>query len=150
MAQAEADSARIQGLAEAEVIRAKGEAEAEAIRLKSLAEAEGMRAQYLAEAEGMMQKAKAWQEYNEAAVSQMLIEKMPEIAAAVASPLSKIDKITLVSSGGTGSAGMDKITQGVTDVLSQLPGVVETMSGVKLPELLQRLPGIAKSEKNGA
>lgn len=144
LAEAEAESTRIMGMADADVIRARGEAEAEAIRQKSLAEAEGLKAKILAEAEGMKEKAKAWAEYNEAAVSQMLIEKLPEIAAAVASPLSKIDKITLVSNGGSGAdAGVAKITQGVTDVLSQLPGVVETMSGINLPELVQKVPGLA-------
>ena len=143
LAEAEADSARILGMADADVIRAKGDAEAEAIRQKALAEAEGLKAKILAEAEGMKEKAKAWAEYNEAAVSQMLIEKLPEIAAAVASPLAKIDKIGLVSNGGSGDPGVAKITQGVTDILAQLPGVVETMSGINLPELVQKVPGLA-------
>lgn len=142
LATAEAEATRRLGLADAEIIRARGEAEAEAIRQKALAEAEGLRAKYLAEAEGMKEKAKAWQEYNEAAVSQMLIEKLPEIAAAVASPLGKIDKITLVNSGGSGSdsIGVEKITRGVTDVLAQIPGVVETMSGLNLKELAGKVP----------
>lgn len=152
LAEAEAESARILGMADADVIRAKGDAEAEAIRQKALAEAEGLKAKILAEAEGMKEKAKAWAEYNEAAVSQMLIEKLPEIAAAVASPLSKIDKITLVSNGAAGDTGVAKITQGVTDVLSQLPGVVETMSGINLPDLVAKVPALAgaRAEKNGA
>ncbi|MFY9235465.1 MAG: SPFH domain-containing protein [Fimbriimonadaceae bacterium] len=147
LAEAEADSARILGMADADVIRAKGDAEAEAIRQKSLAEAEGMRAKILAEAEGMMQKAKAWQEYNEAAVSQMLIEKLPEIAAAVAAPLGKIDKITMVNTGG-GDTGMDKLSKGVADVLAQVPVVVEALSGINLPDLVQKVPAI-RAGKNG-
>lgn len=147
LARAEAESTRIMGLADAEVIRAKGEAEAEAIRLKSLAEAEGLKAKIMAEAEGMMEKAKAWQQYNEAAVSQMLIEKMPEIAAAVAAPLGKIDKITLVNSGGSDSTGVDKITRGVTDVIGQVPGVVQMLSGLNLNDLVKQVPGL--QHKNG-
>lgn len=145
LARAEAEATRTMGLADAEVIRAKGEAEAEAIRLKSLAEAEGLKAKIMAEAEGMMEKAKAWQQYNEAAVSQLLIEKMPDIAAAVAAPLSRVDRITMVNSGSTDSTGVEKITRGVTDVISQVPGVVEMLSGINLVELVQQVPAL----KNG-
>jgi len=150
IAQAEAQALRMQGLSEAEVIRAKGEAEAEAIRQKALAEAEGLRAKYLAEAEGMKEKAKAWAEYNEAAVSQMLIEKLPEIAAAVASPLGKIDRITMVNSGGGDSTGIDKITKGVTDVIAQVPGVAEMLTGINLPDIMQKVPALnGQASKNG-
>ncbi|MBI5708351.1 MAG: flotillin family protein [Armatimonadetes bacterium] len=152
MAEAEAQATRKMGLADAEVIRAKGEAEAEAIRQKALAEAEGQRAKFLAEAEGMQQKAKAWQEYNEAALSQLLIEKLPEIAGAVAQPLSKIDRITMVQNGGSSDGtGIEKVTKGVSEVLMQLPGVVETMSGLNLPEMLAKVPALSgKTAKNGA
>ncbi|MGV3614688.1 MAG: flotillin family protein [Fimbriimonas sp.] len=142
IAQAEADAARITGLSEAEVIRAKGEAEADSIRMKALAEAEGLRAKYLAEAEGMKEKAKAWAEYNEAAVSQMLIEKLPEIAAAVASPLGKIDRITMVNNGSADSTGIDKVTKGVTDVIGQIPGVAEMLTGINLPEIIGKVPSL--------
>lgn len=151
VAEAEALAARVQGLAEAEVIKAKGEAEAGAIRQKALAEAEGLRAKFLAEAEGMKEKAKAWQEYNEAAVSQMFIEKLPAIAAAVAAPLSKIDRIVMVNSGSNGSStGVDAITKSVTDVLAQLPAVAEVLTGVNLPELMKRVPALKQEKKDAA
>lgn len=151
VAEAEALAARVQGLAEAEVIKAKGEAEAGAIRQKALAEAEGLRAKFLAEAEGMKEKAKAWQEYNEAAVSQMFIEKLPAIAAAVAAPLSKIDRIVMVNNGSNGSGtGVDAITKSVTDVLAQLPAVAEVLTGVNLPELMKRVPALKQEKKDAA
>lgn len=150
LAKAEAENTRTLGLADAEVIRAKGEAEAEAIRQKALAEAEGLKAKILAEAEGMKEKAKAWQEYNEAAVSQMLIEKLPEIAAAVAAPLSKIDKITLVNSGGGDSTGVERVTKGVTDVLGQVPGVVEMLSGLNLKEMVGKVPALQNGKAKEA
>jgi flotillin len=142
VAAAEADAARVIGLAEADIIRAKGEAEAESIRLKNLAEAEGMRARLLAEAEGMQEKAKAWQQYNEAAISQMLIERLPEIAAAVSAPLGRIDKITMLNSGGD-STGVGKVTQGVADVITQIPMVVEALSGIDLKQM------VGKAAMNG-
>jgi len=149
LAEAAAESARLRGTAEAEVIRAKGEAEAEAIRQKALAEAEGLKAKFLAEAEGMKEKAKAWQDYNAAAVSEKFIEKLPEIAAAVASPLSKIERIVMVNNGNGNGTGVEQITKGVTDVIAQVPGVVEMLTGVNLPELLKRIPAL-KKEKDAA
>jgi flotillin len=143
LAEGEAEAARLRGLAEADVIRAKGEAEAAAIRQRSLAEAEGLKAKYLAEAEGMQQKAKAWQEYNAAAVSQMFIEKLPDIAAAVAAPLQKVDRITMINTGSGSGTGVERITKGVTDVLAQVPGVVEMLTGINLPDLLKQVPGLS-------
>ena len=90
----------------------------------------------------MQEKAKAWQEYNAAAVAEMLVEKLPEVAAAVAAPLERIDRIVIVNTGGNGSTGVDRITQGVTDVMAQLPGVAEMLTGIDLPELIRQVPGL--------
>ena len=62
--------------AEAESIRIKGAAEAEATRIKGQALAEAMKA----EAEAMREKAEAYKQYGEAAIVQMIVEKLPEIA----------------------------------------------------------------------
>ncbi len=141
---AEAEQARreSEARADAAAIRARGEAEAEAIRARALAEAEGLRAHYLAEAEGMKQKAIAWQSYGTAALGELFINKLPEVVAAVSEPLSRIDKITLVSTGADGSSGVDRITRGVVDVLAQVPQVCEALTGVGVGELLAGLPGL--------
>ncbi|MGE0707109.1 MAG: flotillin family protein [Planctomycetota bacterium] len=145
LAEAEAQAARARGLAEAEVVRARGEAEAEAVRLRGLAEAEGLKARYLAEAEGMQKKAEAWRGYNAAAIGQLTIEKLPEIAKAVAAPLQQVEKIVLVNTGnGAGGTGVERVTQSVTDVIAQVPAVVEAMTGVDLKRLLAGLPGVAR------
>ncbi|HEY7161669.1 MAG TPA: flotillin domain-containing protein, partial [Acidobacteriota bacterium] len=142
-----AEASRLRGTAEADVIRAKGEAEAEAIRQKALAEAEGLKAKILAEAEGMKEKAKAWQEYNEAAVSQMFVEKLPALAAAVAAPLSKIDRIVMVNTGNGNGTGVEQITKGVSDVVAQVPGLVELLTGINIPDLLKRVPALKTTDK---
>jgi flotillin len=147
LAEADAEASRLRGSAEADVIRAKGEAEAEAIRQKALAEAEGLKAKILAEAEGMKEKAKAWQEYNEAAVSQMFVEKLPALAAAVAAPLSKIDRIVMVNTGNGSGTGVEQITKGVSDVVAQVPGLVELLTGINIPDLLKRVPALKSTEK---
>lgn len=136
-AQANAEATRLAGLAEAEVMRAKGAAEAEAVRQREIAKAEGMKALGLAEAETMKQKAEAWRGYGQAAVAELFIEKLPEIASAVATPLSKIDRITLVGSNGT--SGVDRVTKGVTDVLAQVPGVAAMMKSLHLDALVDGL-----------
>jgi len=145
LAEAEANASRIRGIAEADVIRAKGDAEAEAIRQKGLAEGDGLRAKYLAEADGMKQKAQAWQEYTAAAVLEKLIEKLPEMASAVAAPLQQIDRIVMISNDGGDSTGVERVTRSVTNVLAQIPGVVEMVSGLNLSEMIAGLPGLKRS-----
>jgi flotillin len=48
----------------------------------------------LAEAEGLQSKAEAWKNFNQAAVLNMVVDKMPELAKAFATQLAGIDKIT--------------------------------------------------------
>jgi len=86
-----------------------------------------------AEADAMTAKAEAFKGYNEAATAQMFIDKMPELARAVAEPLSKIDKIIMV---GNGADGASKLTGQVASVLAQLPEVVEAISGIDLKKML--------------
>jgi flotillin len=113
-------------------------AEAERQRIETLAQAERTRLRLMAEAEGMRKKAEAWQNYNSAALADLIVAKLPEIAAAVAAPLSKIDKIVLIGDGG-GAGGVEHITRSVTQVIAQVPAVVEAVSGVNLNDLLGRL-----------
>lgn len=143
LAAAEVTSAT--GLAEAEATKAKGLAEAEVARQKGLAEAEIVKQKGLSEAEGQFEKAKAWQQYNEAAIAQLLIEKLPDIARAIAEPLSKIDKVTIVSTGQGQGTGASKLTQDIGQVMAELPPVVKALSGLDLNALMARLPDIASN-----
>lgn len=103
--------------------------------------AAGTRLHGAAEAEAMTLKAQAYGEYNQAAIYQMLIGVLPELARAVSEPLSKVDKIIMIDSGSNGSSGSAKITKQVAEVLAQLPTVVESLSGVDLKKLLERFVG---------
>jgi flotillin len=142
---AEADVARAKALAEAAAIEAKGLAEAKAVEAKGLAEAESVKAQGLAEALAMAKRADAYKAYNEAAVAQMFIEKLPEIAQAVSAPLSRIDKIVMVNTGGgDGAIGASKITAEVTNIIAQVPPVLEAMTGIKLHDLMKHVPGLSQ------
>ena len=100
----EAEAKMIERKREAEGIRAVGEAEAEAIKLKALAEAEGID-----------KKAEAMKKYGEAAVVEMIMNALPEIAKNVAEPLSKVDKITMYGEGNSAKLLSD-IVNGTTQV----------------------------------
>jgi len=134
-----AEGEKARGLAAAEVTRATGLAQAEADRARGIAEAQIRQAQGLAEALAMEKKAEAWRNYGEAAVLQILAPVLPEIARAVAEPLSRIDRITMVATGGNGDLGASKVTAEVARVLSQLPPVIESLTGVNLEHLFARL-----------
>jgi len=135
-----AEGEKVKGLAAAEVTQAQGLAQAEADRAKGLAEAAVREAQGLAEALAMEKKAEAWQKYNEAAIMQILAPILPEIARAVAEPLGRIDRITLINSGGEdGGIGVSKLTAEVAKVISQVPPVVESLTGVNVAGLVDKL-----------
>ncbi len=146
---AEAEKHRVEVLAEAEKYKLMTEAtgEAEATRSKGFAEAEVIKAQGHSEAETMMEKAQSWGNYNEAAVTEMFVNILPKLAQAVSEPLSKTDKIVLISGNGD-SAGASKVTRDVTQVIAQLPPVIESLTGIKLEDLIERIPGLkGKSSK---
>jgi flotillin len=87
-------------------------------------------------------KAEAYQEYNQAAVVDKLISSMPEIVRALAAPLANVDKITIVSTGDGDTSGMRKITGDMTAMAAQIPALFETLSGMKMSELLSKVKSI--------
>ena len=123
------------------------ETEAEQFRLEAQARAraETIRLEGEAEAEIMKRKAESYSEYSQAAIYEMLVKIMPELARAVSEPLSKVDKIVMVDSGEGG--GVSRITKQVADVLAQLPVIVESLSGVDLKKLMEKLPQSVKDSK---
>ncbi len=128
IATGEAEARRQKGRADADVIRVTGSSEAEVISLKGAAEADAMR-----------KKAESFKEYNQAAVLQILVAALPEIARAVAEPLTKTDRITLISTGGEGT-GAARVTGDVAKIMAELPAIVESLSGVDLRKLIEEIP----------
>jgi flotillin len=147
---ADARKYQIKAEAEAEEFRIQAEAKgkAEALRLEGEAEAELIKKKGLAEAESMLKKAQAWEKYNQAAVLETYLKTLPDLAKAVSEPLSKVDKIVVVSGGGDKSLGTSKITGQVAEVLAQMPDVVKSLTGVDLKKYLQeKLSPEAKKER---
>jgi len=139
--QAEIERQRIQTLAEAEKSRTMIEADgrATAIRAQGEAEAEIIYKKGEAEARAMNVKAEAYQEYNQAAVVDKLITGLPEVVKALASPLAKVDRITVVSTGNGNAAGMHKITGDLAEMAAQVPALFESLSGMQMSELLGKI-----------
>lgn len=137
----QADAKKYTELKEAEAfstaVKVRAEAEAEAIRMKGEAEAKAILAKGTAEAETMEKKAEAYKLYNNAAVTQMIIEKLPQIASAVAEPLAKTEKIVIIDNGGEGKGGASKVAGYVTEIVSQLPETIEAMTGFNFMDALR-------------
>ena len=115
-AQAEAD--RFAKEQEAEGIRAVGEAEAAAIQAKGVAEAEAME-----------KKAEAYAKYNKAAVAEMMIKVLPDVAAKIAEPLGQIDKITIIGGDG-GNNGVEQVAGNVPAVMAKLFESMKEATGI--------------------
>jgi flotillin len=151
-AQGQADAAKARGLGDADANRARGLAEAEVIRARGLAEAEVIRAKGEAEAEAMKVKAAAYHEYNQAAVLDKLLTGMPDVVRALAEPLSKVDKVTIVSVGGNndgsnnGGVGASRLTGDIVNMAAQVPALFELLSGTRLGDLMNRIPALGGQE----
>src|SRR5579883_2123957 len=117
---ANADVAKASGLAEAAIIEAQGKATAEAMRMK----------------------ADSFKQYNEAAVVEMIIRILPEVAGKISEPLSKTEKMVIVNSGNGVGGGASKLTGDVTQIIAQLPPVIEALTGIKFEKLLEQIPSL--------
>jgi flotillin len=95
----------------------------------------------------MQLKASAYLEYNEAAVLDKLLSGLPEVVRALAEPLSKVDKITVVSTGGDGGgAGVSRVTADVAQMVAQMPALIESLTGKKISELMRQVRPLAPGE----
>ena len=142
----EAEGIKMVGKATAEVTRFTREQEAEGIRLVGEAEAEAIRAKGIAEAEAMEKKALAYQKYNDAAMAEMLIQVLPEIAGKIAEPLTQIDKITII--GGDNSNGVSTVADNVPGIMTKLFETMKETVGIDLSEIVKSETYDAKVNRN--
>lgn len=148
---AEAKKFEVQQEAEAQKSRAEAERftreqEAQGIRMVGDAEAEAIRAKGIAEAEAMEKKAEAYQKYTGAAVAEMMIKVLPEVAGKIAEPLSQIDKITII--GGGSDNGVDNVAGNVTTVMARLFESMKEATGIDLNEIVKANTYDAKVNRN--
>ena len=132
--QAEADLyAKMQ---EAEGIRAVGEAEAKAIEARGIAEAEALE-----------KKAEAMKKYGQAAMIEMIVKALPEMAASIAKPLESIDKVTIID-GGHGGSGVDTMGSYVPSVLARTIETMKEVTGLDLVDIMKAETYEAKVNRN--
>jgi len=143
-----AEAARYQAEQEAAGIRAKGEAEAAATKMKAEAEAAGIRAKGLAEAEAMDKKAEAYKKYNNAAIVEMMVNILPQMAQAIANPVGQIDKINVYATGGENGDGVSSISGVTPVVMKQVFDTVKESTGVDLADVMRANTYDAKVNRN--
>ena len=143
----EAEAVKAQGIAEAESIKAKGLADAESIKAKGPADAESIKARGLAEAEAMEKKAEAMAKYGKAAMTEMIIKVLPQMAEAIAKPLESIDKVTIID-GGSGENGVGTFSGNVPSVLAKTIESIKETTGFDLTEVMKANTYDAKTTKN--
>ena len=132
--QAEADLfAKMQ---EAEGIRAVGEAEAKAIEARGIAEAEALE-----------KKAEAMRKYGQAAMMEMIVKALPEMAASIAKPLESIDKVMIID-GGRGGNGVDTMGSYVPSVLARTIETMKEVTGLDLVDIMKAETYDAKVNRN--
>lgn len=130
ISQAEADKQVTQAKAEADLYKAQKQAEAALILATN--EAEAIRLKGEAEAEALLKKAEAMKQYGQAAMMEMLVDKLPEIARAVSDPLSKTEKIIMFGEGGATSMAKD-----VSGAMLQTFESVKEAVGLDIPQMLK-------------
>ena len=144
-AEGAASAAKAKGFANADVAKATGLAEAEANKARGLAEAAVIEAQGKATASAMQAKADSFKQYNEAAVIEMIVRILPEVAGKVSEPLSKMERMVIINSGSGPGGGASKLTGDVTQIIAQLPPIIESLTGIKFEKLLEQVPALKKA-----
>lgn len=119
--------------------------EAEGIALVGKAEAEAIRQKGIAEAEAMKQKAEAYKQYNDAAVAEMLIKVLPDIAKNVAQPLSAIDKVSIIGGDASGVSG---VSGNVPVLMAQTMQTVKEATGIDMADIVRANSINAKTDRN--
>ena len=128
---AEADAKRYLMEQEALGIKAKGEADAFAIQQKGIAEAEALE-----------KKAEAYEKFGQAAIMDMIVKILPDMAKNVAEPIAAIDSVNIYD------GGIDKVSGNVPTVIKQTFDTVKSVTGVDMSEVLKSQTISAKTDRN--
>lgn len=119
IAQANADKAERQARADAEYYAAQKQAEATLLQGK-------------AEAEALELKATAMQKYGQAAMLEMVVNKLPDVARAIGEPLAQTEKILMFGEGATTG-----LTRDMTGSMMQTFEAMKDAVGIDIPKILK-------------
>jgi len=147
-AEQEAAALKAKGEGEAAALKAKGEGEAAGIKAKGEAEADAIRAKGEAEAAAMEKKAEAYQKYNGAAMAEMMIKIMPQMAAEIAKPLSSIESVRIYGGSQDGNSGVSNVTSNMPVIMKQVFDTMSEATGVDFTEIMKANTYDAKVNKN--
>jgi flotillin len=139
--EAEQQAAAKKALADAN--RYSMEQEAAGIRAKGDAEGAAIEAKLKGEAEGMKEKAEAWKQYNDAALTQMVVDQLPEITKNIASQVGAIDGINIYSNGSD-SAGIGSIVGAAPMIFAKANDTIKSAVGVDIAGLINGKRGEQK------
>lgn len=145
LAAQEAEAQKYEAERAAEAAKFAKQQEAEGIALVGKAEAEAIRQKGLAEAEAMKQKAEAYKQYNDAAVAEMMIKVLPEIAKSVAQPLSSIDKVSIIGGDASGVSG---VSGNVPVLMAQTMEAMKEATGIDMRDIVRANSIEAKTDRN--
>lgn len=127
--------------AAAETVRRAGEAErdrqvalAAGIRAEGEARAAAVEAAGRAEAAATDARAEALKKYGQAAITQEVISRLPEIVRAAAEPMSAIQGMTIISTDGAA-----QLTRTLTTVLGEGQQVIKQLTGLDLSQLISNV-----------
>lgn len=148
----EAEAKKVEMEREAEATKTRAEAEkykqeqeALAIKAKGEAEAEAIKAKGLAEAEAIDRKAEAMKKYGQAAIIEMLVNVLPEVAKNVAEPISAIDKVTVI---GGNANGVSDVAGNVPIVMAKVFESVKEATGIDMTEIVKAQTFEGQTTKN--
>ena len=85
--------------------------------------------------------------YGQAAMMEMIVKALPEMAAEIAKPLSTIDKVTIIDSGN-GETGVGSMGSYVPSVLAQTIESVKETTGIDIRDIMRANTYDAKVNKN--
>jgi flotillin len=149
IAKAEGDKAAIIARADAESHKrtVEGTGQAAAAKATGLAEAEIIEKQGLAKAVSVSELAKAYQQFNQAAITLEVLKVLPQTVEAlgsvfgsIAAPMGNIDRLVVVDSGGGGEnkGALSRLTQTGPNILFQLLEQAKA-TGIDITGLLKKV-----------
>jgi flotillin len=130
---------------QADAVRYAAEQEAAGIKAKGVAEAAAIEAKGIAEAEAMNKKAEAYKKYNGAAITEMIVKILPQVAANIAEPMKSIDSVNIY---GTDGQGVTTMSGNVPVVIKQVFDTVSEATGVDLKEVMKANTIEAQTNRN--
>ena len=85
--------------------------------------------------------------YGQAAMMEMIVKALPEMAREIAEPLKAIDKVTIID-GGEGNSGVSQMGGYVPAILAKTMESVKEATGIDLGEIMRANTYDAKVNRN--